>query len=753
MTTAPATPATFASIDLTVGGMTCAACAARITKRLNKLDGVSADVNYALGTAAVRYDPAITDADALVEAVVKLGYTASAPDPEDPAAEAALADAESREHQRDHGRRLLLALPLSAIVVAIGMRDGFSIQDLRMDSAMRHDDDARALGWISLGLTVPVVAWAGWPFHRAALLNLRRRAATMDTLVSMGTLAAFLWSAVAVLRGTSELYFEVAAAVTTFLLLGRWAEARSKRRAGAALRALMELAAKEVSVLDPDGIERRIDVRDLRVGDTFLVRPGEKVATDGVIVHGSSALDMSMLTGETVPVERGPGEEIVGAAVNANGRLVVRATRVGSATALGQIARMVAEAQTGKAAVQRLADRVSGIFVPTVIGIALITLLGWLAATGDIEAAFTATVAVLIIACPCALGLATPTALLVGTGRGAQLGLLIRGPETLERAQHLQAIVLDKTGTVTTGQMTVHQVTVADGTDVEAALRLVGALEAGSEHPIGRAIAAHAAAQASGPGDDRPAVETFTAVEGLGVIGRVDDHDLVVGRAALLAEHGLTVGTELRDEMARVAEAGRTAVLGGWNGRAQVLVAVGDSVRPEAAAAITELRRLGLDPYLVTGDNTATAHAVAQAVGIERDHVLAEVLPADKVAVVRQLREPGRGVAMLGDGVNDAAALAEADLGMTMGGGTDVAIQAGDLTLVRAELGAAPDAIRLARRTLGTIRVNLFWAFAYNVAAIPLAAFGLLNPMIAGAAMAMSSLFVVSNSLRLRRFT
>jgi Cu+-exporting ATPase len=455
-----------------------------------------------------------------------------------------------------------------------------------------------------------------------------------------------------------------------------------------------------------------------------------------------------MRTGERVPVERGPGDEIVGGAMNSNGRLVVRATRVGSATALAQIARLVAQAQNGKASVQRLADRVAGIFVPVVLGIAVLTLAGWLAAGGSPDEAFSATVAVLIIACPCALGLATPTALLVGTGRGAQLGLLIRGPEVLERAQRLNAIVLDKTGTVTTGQMSVQQTLVVDGTDAEEALRLVGALETGSEHPIGRAIAAHAAAASP-----LPAVERFTAVEGLGAVGQVGSTEIVVGRPALLEERGLSIDESLRAAVARAAEAGRTAVLGGWDGRARILVAVGDTLRPEAARAIEELRRLGLEPYLVTGDNTATAHAVAREVGIPSDHVVAEVLPADKVAVVRRLRGDGRAVAMLGDGVNDAAALAEADLGLTMGGGADVAIQAGDITLVRGDLGAAPDAIRLARRTLGTIRANLFWAFAYNVAAIPLAATGLLNPMIAGAAMAFSSLFVVSNSLRLRRFS
>ncbi|HUR73393.1 MAG TPA: heavy metal translocating P-type ATPase, partial [Sporichthya sp.] len=511
---------------------------------------------------------------------------------------------------------------------------------------------------------------------------------------------------------------------------------------------LLELGAREVSRLDAAGGEQRIDVRELAVGDRFLVRPGEKVATDGVIETGSSALDLALITGESVPATRGPGEEVIGGAVNTDGRLVVRATRVGSATALAQIARMVADAQNGKAAVQRLADRVAGIFVPIVVGIAALTLLGWLTLSADRPAAFTSTVAVLIIACPCALGLATPTALLVGTGRGAQLGLLIRGPEALERSRRLQAIVLDKTGTVTTGRMSVHAVTAGDGTDPADAVRRVGALEAGSEHPIGRAIAAHAAAAGV-----LPPVADFRAVAGRGALGTVEGVPIVVGRPDLLAEHGLAVGADLQAALDRAGTAGRTAVLGGWGGAARALIEVGDTVRPEAAEAIAALRDLGLEPFLVSGDSRPAAQTVAAAVGIPAAHVIAEALPADKVAAVRGLRTGGRAVAMVGDGVNDAAALAEADLGLTMGGGTDVAIQAGDITLVRGDLTAVPDAIRLSRRTLRTIHANLFWAFAYNVAAIPLAAAGLLNPMIAGAAMAVSSVFVVSNSLRLRRFS
>ncbi|HUR75802.1 MAG TPA: heavy metal translocating P-type ATPase, partial [Sporichthya sp.] len=530
MTQAPATDA--ATVELTVGGMTCAACAARISKKLNKLEGVNADVNFALGTANVRYDPAATSPDSLIDAVLALGYTASAPDLDDPSADAAASDDESVRIQRDYGRRLALALPLAVLVVAISMRNGFSLADLRGGSARSGMSGMSGMSeggggwrWASLLLTLPVVAWAGLPFHRATLTNLRHRAATMDTLVSMGTLAAFGWSVVAVLAGESEVYFEVAAAVTAFLLLGRWAEARSKRRAGAALRGLLELGAREVSRLDAAGGEQRINVRELRVGDRFLVRPGEKVATDGVIETGSSALDLALITGESVPATRGPGEEVIGGAVNTDGRLVVRATRVGSATALAQIARMVADAQNGKAAVQRLADRVAGIFVPIVFGIAALTMLGWLTLSADRTAAFTSTVAVLIIACPCALGLATPTALLVGTGRGAQLGLLIRGPEALERSRRLQAIVLDKTGTVTTGRMSVHAVTAGDGTDPADALRRVGALEAGSEHPIGRAIAAHAAAAGI-----LPAVADFRAVLGRGALGTVEAVPIVVGR-------------------------------------------------------------------------------------------------------------------------------------------------------------------------------------------------------------------------------
>jgi Cu+-exporting ATPase len=596
--------------------------------------------------------------------------------------------------------------------------------------------------WVSLVLATPVVFWGGLPFHRATWTNLRHGAATMDTLVSLGTLAAFGWSLVALLLGTgAELYFEAAAVVTTFLLAGRWLEARAKRRAGAALRALLELGAKEVSVLR-GGSEVRIPVAQLAVGEDFIVRPGEKIAADGEVTEGSSAVDASMLTGESVPVEVGPGDAVVGATVNAGGRLVVRATRIGAQTQLAQMARLVEEAQNGKAEVQRLADRISGVFVPIVLVVALGTLAGWLIAGGGASAAFTAAVAVLIIACPCALGLATPTALMVGTGRGAQLGILIKGPEVLESTRRVDTVVLDKTGTVTTGRMTVLDVVPADGQDGDELLRVAGALEAASEHPIAQAVARAAAER--GP---LPAVDGFANVEGLGVRGSVEGRAVTVGRPRLLAD---ALPPELDDARQRAEAEGRTAIAVAWDGAARGVLVVADTVKPTSAAAVRQLRALGLRPVLLTGDNEAAARSVAQSVGI--DEVLAEVLPADKVDVVKGLQAEGATVAMVGDGVNDAAALAQADLGLAMGTGTDVAIEAGDLTLVRGDLRAAADAIRLSRRTLSTIKGNLFWAFAYNVAAIPLAAAGLLNPMVAGAAMAFSSVFVVTNSLRLRGF-
>jgi Cu+-exporting ATPase len=600
--------------------------------------------------------------------------------------------------------------------------------------------------WLSLLLAAPVVAWGGAPFHRAAWTNLRHGATTMDTLVSLGTLAAFTWSFVAVVfRTGGESYFEAAAVVTTFLLAGRYLEARAKRRAGAALRALLELGAKDVAVLR-NGVESRIPVGDLRVGDEFVVRPGEKIATDGEITDGSSAVDASMLTGESVPVDVGPGDSVAGATVNAGGRLVVRATRIGAQTQLAQMARLVEEAQNGKAQVQRLADRVAGVFVPIVLVLAGATLAFWLAIGAGAAAAFTAAVAVLIIACPCALGLATPTALMVGTGRGAQLGILIKGPEVLESTRLVDTVVLDKTGTVTSGRMTLQDVVPAAGVDGDQVLRLAGALEHASEHPIARAVA-RAAEERTGP---LPAAQEFAATSGLGVRGVVDGHAVVVGRRELLAESSVALPPELDAALTCAAAAGRTAIAVAWDGAARGVLVVVDAVKPSSAEAVARLRDLGLTPVLLTGDNAAVARSVAAEVGIEQ--VIAEVLPKDKVDVVRRLQADGHVVAMVGDGVNDAAALAQADLGLAMGTGTDVAIEAGDLTLVSGDLRGAADAIRLARRTLAVIKGNLFWAFAYNVAAIPLAAAGLLNPMIAGAAMALSSVFVVTNSLRLRRF-
>jgi P-type Cu+ transporter len=739
-------------IELSIGGMTCASCASRIEKKLNRMDGVVATVNYATEKATVAYAEGITPAD-LVATVEKTGYTAQLPPPPRPAGQ----DSEDQDHpgQSAHDElrtlrtRVWVSLLLTVPVIALAMVPAWQFTNWQ---------------WLSLTLAAPVVVYGGWPFHKAAWTNLRHGAATMDTLVSMGTLAAFGWSLWSLFFGTAgipgmthpfslditrsdgagNIYLEAAAGVTLFILAGRYFEARSKRRAGAALRALLELGAKDVTVLR-DGVEIRIPVGQLAVGDLFVVRPGEKIATDGVIEDGSSAVDASMLTGESVPVEVGPGAQVVGATVNAGGRLVVRATRIGSDTQLAQMAKLVEQAQTGKAEVQRLADRISGVFVPIVIALAVGTLGYWIGTGNGVTAAFTAAVAVLIIACPCALGLATPTALLVGTGRGAQLGILIKGPEVLENTRRIDTVVLDKTGTVTAGRMTLVD-TVTDGADTDEALRLAGALESASEHPIARAIATGAADRV-GP---LPAVAGFANVAGLGVTGTVDGRRIVVGRARLLDEHGLALPDPLRRAEAAAQASGRTAVLAGWEGQVRAVFVVADVVKPTSREAVAALRGLGLTPVLLTGDNATVAGTVAAEIGI--DQVIAEVLPADKVDVVKQLQGQGKVVAMVGDGVNDAAALAQADLGLAIGTGTDVAIEASDLTLVRGDLNAAVDAIRLSRRTLRTIKGNLFWAFAYNVAALPLAAAGLLSPMIAGAAMAFSSVFVVSNSLRLRRF-
>ncbi|KUN20198.1 carbonate dehydratase [Streptomyces antibioticus] len=744
-TTATGAPS---EVELAIGGMTCASCAARIEKKLNRMDGVTATVNYATEKAKVSFAGDVSVQD-LIATVEKTGYTAQEPSPpEDPGDDEPVDD-----ELRTLRERLTTAVLLAVPVVAMAMIPALQFEYWQ---------------WLSLTLAAPVVTYAGWPFHKAAFINARHGAATMDTLISVGTLAAFGWSLWALFFGTAgepgmthpfeltiaradgagNIYLEAAAGVTAFILAGRYFEARSKRKAGAALRALLELGAKDVTVLGADGREQTVPVGQLKAGDRFVVRPGEKIATDGTVVEGSSAVDASMLTGESVPVEVAQGDAVTGATVNAGGRLVVEATRVGADTQLARMAKLVEDAQNGKAAAQRLADRISAVFVPIVIALALGTLGFWLGNGAGLTAAFTAAVAVLIIACPCALGLATPTALLVGTGRGAQLGILIKGPEVLESTRKVDTIILDKTGTVTTGRMTLLAVHPADGTDEAEVLRLAGALEHASEHPIARAVADGALAKLG----SLATPEDFANVPGLGVQGIVDGHAVLVGRERLLEEWAMELPQKLARSKSEAEASGRTAIAVAWDGEARAVLEVADAVKETSAEAITRLRALGLTPILLTGDNAAVAQSVAREVGIASEDVIAEVLPQDKVDVVRRLQGEGRSVAMVGDGVNDAAALAQADLGLAMGTGTDAAIEAGDLTLVRGDLRAAADAIRLARRTLGTIRSNLFWAFAYNVAALPLAAAGLLNPMLAGAAMAFSSVFVVGNSLRLRSF-
>ncbi|PPF44825.1 copper-translocating P-type ATPase [Pseudoclavibacter sp. AY1F1] len=746
-----AAPNVGAGVELEIGGMTCASCAMRIEKKLNKLDGVVATVNYATEKAKVTvpdgYDPAL-----LIAEVEKTGYTAAMPVAKGKKRDdVGAGDADDADPELLSLRnRLIGAIILTVPVVAMAMIPALQFTYWQ---------------WASLALAAPVILWAAWPFHKAAWTNLKHGAATMDTLISMGTSAAFLWSLYALFFGTAgtpgmthpfefalapsdgaaNIYLEVGAGVTMFILAGRYFEKRSKKQAGAALRALLELGAKEVAVLR-GGVETKIAVEDLAVGDEFIVRPGEKIATDGVVVSGTSAVDASMLTGEAVPVEVAEGDAVTGATANVGGRLVVRATRVGSDTQLAQMAQLVEDAQTGKAEVQRLADRISGVFVPIVIVIAFVALGGWLGAGFPVTAAFTAAVAVLVIACPCALGLATPTALLVGTGRGAQLGVLIKGPEVLESTRKVDTVVLDKTGTVTTGKMSLVDAFVEEGTERTELLRLAGALEEASEHPIAQAIAKGATQEVGA----LPTPEGFANIEGKGVQGIVDGHAVLVGRESLLAEWSQSLSPELASTKARIESEGKTVVAVGWDGRARGILVVADTVKPTSAEAIAQFKAIGLTPILLTGDNEAVARQIAAAVGIET--VIAEVLPKDKVDVVTRLQSEGKVVAMIGDGVNDAPALAQADLGLAMGTGADVAIEASDITLVRGDLRSAVDAIRLSRKTLSTIKTNLFWAFAYNVAAIPVAALGMLNPMLAGAAMALSSVFVVGNSLRLRGF-
>jgi Cu+-exporting ATPase len=732
-------------VDLAVSGMTCASCSARIEKRLNRIDGVAATVNFATETASVDFDPERTDPDELVSAVASIGYGATLPRTEIGEPPVTAAD----PVVRDLRQRLIGSAILAIPVLALSMIPALQFTNWQ---------------WLAFTLASPVVTWGAWPFHRAMLANLRHGAATMDTLVSMGVLAAYGWSVWALFWGdagvpgmtmtfslwssadsTEHLYLEVASALTVFILTGRYLEARARRQAGAALRALLELGAKDATMIEADGTERRIPIAELKVGERFVTRPGEKVATDGVVEDGASAVDMAMLTGESAPVEVGPGDAVTGATMNVGGRLVVRATRVGADTALAHITRLVADAQAAKAPVQRLADRIAAVFVPAVIVLALATLAAWLAITGNTSAAFSAAVAVLIIACPCALGLATPMALLVGTGRGAQLGILIRGPEVLESTRRVDTVVLDKTGTITTGAMQLVDLVAAEGVTEGELLRLVGALEHASEHPIAGAIAAAAARRAP-----LAKVSGFTSHAGLGVEGTVDGLTVIAGRPAFLAERGMPLPSGLADAAAEAEAKGYSVVAAAWDGSPGGILMVADAVKPTSAEAVRQLLHLGLRPVLVTGDNAATAQTVAAEVGISE--VLAGVLPAAKLDAVKRMQDDGHVVAMVGDGVNDAAALAQADLGIAMGSGTDAAIEASDLTLVRGDLRSAADAIRLARHTLTTIKGNLFWAFAYNIAALPLAALGLLNPLIAGAAMAGSSFFVVTNSLRLRRF-
>ncbi len=737
-------------IQLHITGMTCASCAAHVEKALNQIDGIDASVNYATERATVSSLDEL-DESQLIQAVIQTGYSAESlqalPHNQQPQKQQQQEQQQPQQQQLTSPRNRLLACSVLTVpVVAMAMIPALQVANWQ---------------WWSLVLATPVVFWGAYPFHRATWMNLRHGKATMDTLISIGTLSAYFWSLYELLAnqagmtgmdgmtgmaGMPEVYFEVATAVTVFLLAGRYFEARAKQRSGAALRALADLGARDVAVLR-NGEELRIPIEELQVGEQFVVRPGEKLSTDGIVVEGRSAIDMSLLTGESIPVEVGPGDSVTGATLNAGGRLIVEATSVGSDTALAQISKLVEQAQSGKAPVQRLADRVAGVFVPVVLLIAVLTLAYWLLTGAGAETAFSAAVAVLIIACPCALGLATPTALLVGTGRGAQLGILIKGPEILESTRQIDTIVLDKTGTITSAKMVLLQVVAADSTDSDQVLRLIGALEAASEHPVGRAITS-AALDKTGALLE---VTEFWSEQGKGVTGQVDGHQVFAGTQRLMTENAIEVTAELNAAQSEAELLGRTAVLAAWGGVVRAVLVVGDTPRPSSSEAISRLQELGLVPVLLTGDNATAAQTVADQVGITQ--VISRVLPEQKFEKIKELQAQGKVVAMVGDGVNDAAALAQADLGIAMGSGTDVAIAASDLTLVRSDLNAVADALQLSRRTLRTIKVNLFWAFGYNVAAIPLAAAGLLDPMIAGAAMVLSSVFVLSNSLRLRRFT
>jgi Cu+-exporting ATPase len=733
-------------VEFDIGGMTCASCATRIERKLNRIDGVDASVNYATEKARVRAAEAV-DTATLIAAIEAAGYSAQVPPP----LHSAAAEQAPRDEAGELARRLIISAALALPVVLLSM-----IPPLQFTNWQ----------WFALMLAAPVAVWGAWPFHRAAWVNARHGATTMDTLISVGVLAAFGWSLYALFVGSAgmpgmrmsfalitepgggahDIYLEVATAVTVFILAGRYVEARAKKESGAALRALLELGAKDAVVLRGD-TEVRVPIEQLLIGERFVVRPGEKIATDGLVVEGASAVDASMLTGESVPVEVTVGDRVVGATLNVGGRLVAEVTRVGADTELARLGRLVEQAQTGKAQAQRLADRVSAIFVPVVLGLSLLTFVGWLVFDGSLTVAFTAAIATLIVACPCALGLATPTALLVGTGRGSQLGILLRGPEVLEQTRRIDTIVLDKTGTVTTGEMSVASIAVIAGTDEAALWRAAGAAESGSEHPVARAIAR--AARAAGV--DVTGADAFQSAPGGGVQAVVDGSAVVVGNASWIAQ---AWALELPDEVNLAVSAaeshGRTAVVIAWDGLVRGIITVSDTIKPTSAQAVRRFLSLGLTPVLLTGDNAGAAHQVATSVGIS--DVRAAITPAGKLDTIRELQKQGRVVAMVGDGVNDAAALAAADLGIAMGTGTDAAIAASDITVMSGDLVVVSDALRLARSTLGTIKGNLFWAFAYNVAAIPIAMLGLLNPLIAGAAMALSSVFVVGNSLRLRRF-